>query len=102
MTINYLFFSMQRYGWLDGPFVKLYTTFWETYLAQNPDDELLSVIQPWFAWRALVLASPQWYPTLEEAVRRKILTFARRVMAKRSFEWQQINRYLEAGGGKGL
>jgi hypothetical protein len=102
MTINYLFFSLQRYGWLDGPFVKLYTTFWETYLAQSPDDELLSVIQPWFAWRALVLASPQWYPTLEEAVRRKILTFARRVMAKRSFEWQQINRYLEAGGGKGL
>jgi hypothetical protein len=96
MTINYLFFSLQRYGWLDEPFAKLYTTFWETYLLQSPDDELLTVIQPWFAWRALVLASPQWYPTVEDAVRRKILTFARQVMADNRFEWQQINRYLIA------
>ena len=95
MTINYLFFSLQRFGWLDEPFVKLYTTFWETYLELSPDDELLTVIQPWFAWRSLVLASPQWYPGLEPSVRRRLLHFAQNVLAVDRFEWTDINRYLE-------
>jgi hypothetical protein len=96
MVINYLFFALQKYGRLAGPFEALYTTFWESYLSQRPDDELLFVIQPWFAWRALVLASPQWYPTLEAEARGKLLTFARRVLAEERFAWHQINRYLEA------
>jgi len=94
MTINYLFFSLQRYGRLTGPFMELYTTFWETYLPQSDDHELLAVIAPWFAWRALVLASPQWYPSLTDNVRRQLLTFARRVMAEPCFDWQAINSYL--------
>jgi thiamine kinase-like enzyme len=94
LAINYLFFSLQRYGKLAGPFVDLYVAFWEYYLAQRRDPELLSVIQPWFAWRILVLASPQWYPKLEMAARRKLFSFARRIVAEERFEWQQINRYL--------
>jgi hypothetical protein len=96
MATNYLFFALQRYGWLDGPFVRLYTTFWETYLELRPDDELLNVVQPWLAWRALVLASPQWYPSLTPAVRHKLLVFAQRAMAEDTFQWRDINRYLEA------
>ena len=95
MSINYLFFALQRFGRLDGPFVKLYATFWETYLEMRPDDELLQVIQPWYAWRALVLASPQWYPKLTSEARRRLLTFARRIMAEERFEWREINQYLE-------
>ncbi len=94
MAINYLFFSLQRYGELAGPFTQLYTTFWETYLAQRPDEELCRVIQPWFAWRTLVLASPQWYPHLADSARRKLITFARRVLAEEYFVWPEINRYL--------
>jgi aminoglycoside phosphotransferase (APT) family kinase protein len=95
LTINYLFFSLQRYDQLDGPFVELYSTFWDTYLALRPDDDLCDVIQPWYAWRALVLASPQWYPTLADDHRRALLTFARRVMAAERFEWARINQYLQ-------
>lgn len=94
MAINYLFFSLQRYARLDGPFRQLHTAFWESYRAQRSDDELCQVIQPWFAWRALVLASPQWYPNLDSAVRAALLTFARKVLAEETFEWRQINRYL--------
>lgn len=94
MAINYLFFSLQRDGRLAEPFMELYTTFWETYLAQSGDDELPAVIAPWFAWRALVLASPQWYPSLADSVRRQLLTFARHVMEEPCFEWQAINSYL--------
>lgn len=96
MAINYLFFSLQRDGRLAGPLAELYTTFWETYLSQSGDDEeLLAVIAPWFAWRALVLASPQWYPSLTDSVRRRLLAFARNVMAEPAFEWRAINNYLE-------
>lgn len=94
LAINYLFFALQKYGELAGPFLELYNTFWTTYLQRRPDAQVLEVIQPWFAWRALVLASPHWYPTLSTDVRRKLLTFAHRVMAEERFAWQTINHYL--------
>lgn len=94
MTINYLFFSLQRSGRLAEPFRTLHDRFWEHYQSLRPDAELVSVIQPWFAWRALVLASPTWYPNISTDVRRKLLTFARNVMDTEWFEYQQINQYL--------
>lgn len=96
MTINYLFFSLQRSGTLAGPFEMLYRVFWNTYLHASQDSMIGFVIQPWFAWRALVLASPQWYPTLTDDVRRKLLTFARGVMTQEFFAWSEINQYLES------
>lgn len=96
MTVNYLFFSLMQHQRLAGPFAELHTIFWETYLAMRPDMELLSVIQPWFAWRALVLASPRWYPNTKPDNRRRLLNFAQRVMGEEHFAWQDINRYLEA------
>lgn len=95
LAINYLFFSLQAFGTLTGPFAQLYHIFWESYLAQRPDPELLRVIQPWFAWRALVLANPHWYPTLADPVRRQLLTFARRLLATEEFQWQAVNQYWE-------
>jgi len=95
MTINYLFFSLQRSGRLEGPFRELHDRFWERYLTLRPDDELVTAIQPWFAWRALVLASPMWYPTLSEDVRRKLLTFARCIMAVERYDYRQVNQHLE-------
>jgi hypothetical protein len=95
LTINYLFFSLQRSGTLDGPFRELHERFWRHYLALRRDEELGLVIQPWLAWRALVLASPLWYPTIEEGVRRKLLTFARRVLSSGQYDFGRVNRYLE-------
>jgi hypothetical protein len=95
MTINYLFFSLQRSGGLRGPFRELHDCFWEHYLALRPDEQLVTVIQPWFAWRALVLASPVWYPTISEDVRRKLLTFARRVMSSDRYDYRRVNQYMK-------
>jgi hypothetical protein len=96
MSINYLFFSLQHYGRLDGPFQDLHERFWETYFDRRMDEEMLTVIQPWLAWRALVLASPVWYPDLEDGVRRKLIDFARNVLANRRYDFRQINQYLVA------
>jgi hypothetical protein len=95
MTINYLFFSLQATGRLAGPFRELHDRFWDRYRAANPDDELTRAIQPWFAWRALVVASPVWYPTISDAVRRQLLTFARRVLLSEDYDFTAINHYLE-------
>jgi aminoglycoside phosphotransferase (APT) family kinase protein len=95
MAINYLFFSLQRSGRLEDPLLQLHDRFWRRYLALQPDEELLTVIQPWFAWRALVLASPVWYPSLDEPVRRKLLNFAHRVMAAPQYDLEDVNQYLE-------
>ena len=94
LTLNYLFFSLQRSGKLTRPFLALHNRFWEQYLAARPDEELTAVIQPWFAWRALVLASPLWYPTIADDTRRQLLTFAQQIMATERFDYRQINQYL--------
>jgi hypothetical protein len=94
LTINYLFFSLQRSGLLEGSFQVLHDRFWECYLSLRPDEELPAVIQPWFAWRALVLASPMWYPTLPDEVRRKLLGFARRVLTISRYDYHEVNHYL--------
>jgi hypothetical protein len=96
LTINYLFFSLQRSGCLEGSFLDLHDLFWEHYLDLRPDYELAGVVQPWLAWRALVLASPVWYPTIAEGVRRKLLTFARRVLSTKRYDYGRVNHYLEA------
>jgi aminoglycoside phosphotransferase (APT) family kinase protein len=95
LTINYLFFSLQRSGCLEGSFRALHDLFWEHYLDLRPDEELAAVIQPWFAWRALVLASPVWYPTIAEDVRRKLLAFARRVLSENRYDYRRVNEYLK-------
>lgn len=95
LTINYLFFSLQRATRLAEPFLTLHSEFWERYFSSRVDDGLLSSVQPWFAWRALVLASPIWYPTLGDEVRRKLLTFARRVMESERYDYRAVNSYIE-------
>jgi aminoglycoside phosphotransferase (APT) family kinase protein len=94
-TINYLFFSLQRSGRFEGPFRELHDRFWERYLAIRPDQRLSAVIQPWFAWRALVLASPVWYPDIPENLRQKILGFARRILESRHYDYSRVDAYLE-------
>ncbi len=96
LSINFLLFSLERFGRLKGAFAELHDLFWERYLGLRPDEEIFSVIQPWLAWRALVLASPLWHPKLAGETRVTTLRFARRVLAADRFDIRRINDYLEA------
>jgi hypothetical protein len=84
LSINYLFFGAGHPGWATG-FGKLWDTFWRTYLAGDRVD-VLAAVAPFYAWRALVLASPKWYPNLADAERDRILRFAERVLAAERFD----------------
>jgi hypothetical protein len=93
LTINFIFFALQQTGSFEGAFRELYDRFWACYTAARPDPDLTAVIQPWFAWRALVVASPVWYPTLDDDVRRKLLAFCENVLNAARFDVQHPERY---------
>lgn len=97
LSINYLFFSLQENDGLVEPFRSLYEIFWQTYLDRSRDNEIVEVVPPWLAWRALVLASPQWYPNLRVETRNQLITFAQNVMANGHFDWQNIHHYFAGG-----
>ena len=84
LAINYLFFGAGHAGWRGG-LGRLWQRFWAAYLAGDRVD-VLAAVAPFFAWRALVLASPRWYPQLAAADRDRILAFAERALAADRFD----------------
>jgi aminoglycoside phosphotransferase (APT) family kinase protein len=95
MTINYLFFSLRRWGRLQGPFEVLFREFWERYVEASGDREVTELAAPFFAFRGLVIASPLWYPGLDTTVRRAIFNFIKNVLAADRFDPGAVNRYCE-------
>lgn len=86
LAINYLFFGFEHPGsWATG-FGALWRRFWGGYLKKTGDQEILSAAPPYFAWRALVLANPLWYPNAHSDVRHRLLGFAERALAAGSLD----------------
>jgi hypothetical protein len=91
LTVNYLFFSLQRSGRLAGGFADLFERFWRRYLQGSGDHEVLEVAAPFFAFRVLVLASPVWYPNLSGDVRRKLCAFALTLLERPAFDPARVD-----------
>ncbi len=96
LTMNYLFFSLQRSERLEGALESLYLRFWDRYLEKSGDREMLSVVAPFLAFRGLVMASPLWYPTLSDTVRQRILAFIVAVLESDRFDPHEANNYCGA------
>ena len=96
LTMNYLFFSLQRSGRLDGNLEILFRGFWDRYLNKSGDAEMLQVAAPFFVFRGLVMAHPVWYPRLTQDVRQKLINFVQAVLAGESFDPAEVNRYCGA------
>jgi hypothetical protein len=93
LSLNYVFFSLQRSGRLEGGFETLFQRFWGRYLERSGDREMLNVVAPFFAFRCLVMAHPLWYPELPEEVRQALMSFALNVLLGDPFELDRVNRY---------
>ena len=93
MTLNYMFFSLQRSGKLEGSLQRLFFRFWQRYLEKSGDSELLKVAAPFLAFRGLVMASPVWYPHLPDTVRQRLLTFVVSVLEAECFDPEKANQY---------
>jgi thiamine kinase-like enzyme len=94
MTINYIFFSLQNHPNLAGPFKILFESFWDKYLQMTQDVQILSLVQPFFAWRALVLANPIWYPNISIQTREVLFNFIESVLSSELFDPKHVNAYL--------
>jgi aminoglycoside phosphotransferase family enzyme len=62
------------------PFLRLFHAFIDAYRQAARDGELLEVLPPFFAFRALVIAHPRWYPALADPTRAALIRFARRML----------------------
>jgi len=85
LSINYLFFSLVSHGKFEGALRHLWDEFWSTYLDCSGDQEILEVVAPFFTWRALVLACPAWYPSINNRVRDRMLRFAECLLSGAKF-----------------
>lgn len=95
MSMNYLFYSLQKYGRLEGEFKLLFDVFIDNYLEKTGDSEILKFMPPFYVFRALVIASPIWYPTLPREVRMKLFSFIRNILEVEEFEPRRVNELLE-------
>jgi len=95
LTINYLFFSLLKHGELRDTYLTLWNRFIDTYLNQTGDEELFRVIQPFYAWRGLVVASPIWYPNLSYETRRKIFNFIHNILETDEVDYKNIHQYFK-------
>ncbi len=68
--------------------------FFDVYLDKSGDYELLEVIQPFYAFRGLVVASPVWYPYILLETRRKLFNFIRNVLDAETFDYKGAGKYL--------
>ncbi|MDD1721575.1 MAG: phosphotransferase [Euryarchaeota archaeon] len=95
LSVNYLFYSIQEHGKLTKEFKVLYDAFFRNYLEKTQDSELLDVIQPFYAFRGLVVASPIWYPHITTEVRHRLFNFIRNVLETETFDYRNVNALLK-------
>jgi hypothetical protein len=95
LSINYLRYAVKERGGFEGPFAELFRLFWEEYLRKTNDKEIFNVVQPFFAFRALVITNPGFYGEDSNEIRRKLLNFGHSVLEEPSFKIDRIPGYLE-------
>jgi aminoglycoside phosphotransferase (APT) family kinase protein len=103
LGINYLFFGVRKSAQDGGvgvaqPFLDLFRAFLDTYLEASGDRELLEILPPFFAFRAVVIAHPRWYPTLSDGTRRALLGFADAMARPGAFDRRRVQELL--GGSR--
>jgi hypothetical protein len=78
--VNYVFFCAEHpASWRRG-LGPLWHQFWSRYVSASGDREALDTAPPFLAWRALVVASPRFYPHLGAGARDLVLGLAERAL----------------------
>jgi hypothetical protein len=86
LAVNYVFFALdRREAWARG-LGPLWRRFWDSYLRESGDAELLQVVAPFLAWRALVVCCPRFYPKLSARGRDALLSLAERALDAPAFD----------------
>jgi len=97
LTINYIFFSVNRFHRLQGPYKEALRLFYQEYIRLTGDEELLSVVAPFYAFRGVVVANPIFYPDVTRADRMRLLNLVKNVLRSKRFNPDKVNEYLGIG-----
>ncbi len=96
MSINYLLFALDcPVAWRHG-LGPLWHRFWRSYRAARPDPSLTAVAPPFFAWRALVVSNPRFYPRLSGPARGALLGLAEAALAATHFDPSWADELFDA------
>ncbi len=96
LSINYLFYSLRKHREIKGEFQTLFDRFMNTYYQNMNDGGLEGTMPLFYVFRALVIASPLWYPDLTDEVRRKIFNFAENLLDEGKFDYRRVNDYFRS------
>jgi hypothetical protein len=94
LTINYIFFSIWHFGSVRGSHLEGLKMFFEKYVSLTGDDELYSVVAPFYAFRGAVVANPAFYPDLTPEQRELIFRFVNNILDDDKFRLEKVNDYL--------
>jgi hypothetical protein len=94
LTINYIFFSIMHNGEVRGAYLEGLQLFFEDYVRESGDNEVYSVLQPFYAFRGVVVANPLFYPALTMEKRKTIFRFIQNILDAKRFEPEKVNEYL--------
>ena len=86
MAINFVFFAVEHPRAWRGALGVLWERFWEVYLRESGDGDLLSVAAPFLAWRGLVVCNPAWYPGVDADARDRVLGLIERALECERFD----------------
>jgi len=92
--MNYIHYSIRKYGKLDNEFMELTKIFMDEYLKLTNDYEIFEVMSVFFAFRSVVVANPLFYKDNDE-VKIKLLKFGRNVLNYNKFEIEKVNDMIE-------
>lgn len=97
LSINYIFYSINRHGRVQGACLEALHLFYDRYMNQTADRVLPEVAAPFYAFRGAVVANPLFYPDVTPENRQKIFNFINAVLDDDSFKVDKVNEYIEKG-----
>ncbi len=95
LSINYLFFALRHGSRAVAPLRALHRRFFDTWLAVTKDPEVLAVAQPYLVFRALVVASPVWYPDLPDGMRARLFALIDTVLDMETLDLDVLETFFE-------
>jgi thiamine kinase-like enzyme len=95
LSINYIFWSLMTSKYFKEPFRLLFETFIKRYIELTKDDAIFKIIQPFYAFRSLVIAHPFFYPNITVDCRRQIFNFMNSILDTDEFDFRQVNSYIK-------
>lgn len=100
-VLNPIFYSVKKYGKLQGEYKEIFDLFWNNYFSKTLDKEMRKVLGLYFAFRVSVVCNPVFYPDSffggkenAEKARKKMINFSLNVLKDKEFIPEKINTYL--------